>query len=127
MSVGFFGASRLVRSFCWIVIFVVGTTASVAVAGLSEAERITLDQPSCAQMKAYSQDITLLNDEMQNVRKFGQRSRMCDVLGRATTAIGNAVGYMQSHIGECTITADSTDRMATLGRQFETDRRKLCR
>jgi hypothetical protein len=34
-------------------------------------------------MKAYAQDITLLNDEMQNMKKFGTR-RMCVVLERAT-------------------------------------------
>ena len=127
MGCGFFGASRPARSFVLGFILMVATMTNLAEAGLSEAERITLDQPSCAQMKSYSQEITLLNDELQNVRRFGQRSRMCDVLGRATSTIGNTVGYMQSHIGECTITAASTDQMATLGRQFENDRRKLCR
>jgi len=122
-----FRISHRARNGFLIVLLVAAFGAGAAQAGLSEAERLTLDQPSCAEMKAYSQDITLLSDEMQNVRRFGQRGRMCDVLGRARTAIGNAIGYMQSHIGECTITAASTDQMATLGRQFENDRRKLCR
>jgi hypothetical protein len=102
-------------------------TGDPAHAGLSEAERITLDQPACAQMKSFSQDVTLINDEMQNVRRYGQRGRLCDVLARASTTIGSMIGYMQSHIGECTITTDSINNMATLGRQFEGDRRKLCR
>jgi hypothetical protein len=117
---------RLARCSFFIVLFAMTGLANVARAGLSEADRITLDQPACVQMKSYAQDITLLNDEMQNMRKFGTR-RMCDVLGRATTTIGTTVGYMQSHVGECTITAASIDNLATLGRQLETDRRKLCR
>jgi hypothetical protein len=77
-------------------------------------------------MKSYAQDIILLNDEMRNMRRFGDR-RLCDVLGRATTAIGTTVGYMQSHVGECTITAVSINDLATLGRELENDRHKLCR
>jgi hypothetical protein len=127
MTVGVSWISRVARGGCWIGLFLVAGFASPANAGLSEAERITLDQPACAQMKSFSQDITLINDEMQNVRRYGQRSRLCDVLGRASTTIGSMIGYMQSHIGECTITSDSINNMATLGRQFEGDRRKLCR
>ena len=126
MTFDIFGISRTARGGFFIVLFVVTGLAGVAKAGLSEADRITLDQPACVQMKSYAQDITLLNDEMQNMRKFGSR-RLCDVLGRATTAIGTTVGYMQSHIGECTITAASIENLATLGRQLENDRRKLCR
>jgi hypothetical protein len=109
------------------VLFLVTGVSGPATAGLSEAERITLDQPACAQMKSFSQDVTLISDEMQNVRRYGQRGRLCDVLARASTTIGSMIGYMQSHIGECTITTDSINNMATLGRQFEGDRRKLCR
>jgi hypothetical protein len=101
--------------------------AGPASAGLSEADRITLDQPACLQMKSYAQDITLLNDEMQNVRRFGQRSKLCDVLGRSTTTIGNTVGYMQLHVGECTITPEYINQLANLGRDLQNDRRKLCR
>ena len=95
-------------------------------AGLSEAERITLDQPACAQMKAFSQDITLLNDEMQNMRRFGTR-RLCEVLGRSITTIGNTVDYMRSHVGECTITDAKVDDLASSQRTLEADRRKVCR
>ena len=110
-----------------IVLLLMMGAAGPAHAGLSEAERITLEQPACAQMKSFSQDVTLVNDELTNVRRYGQRSRLCDVLARAGTTIGSMIGYMQSHIGECTITTDSINNMATLGRQFEGDRRKLCR
>jgi len=96
-------------------------------AGLSEAERTILEQPACAQMKSFSQDITLLDDELQNVRKFGQRNRLCDVLGRATSAVRDTIYYMQSHVGECNITAASFEKMTILGRQLENDRRKTCR
>jgi hypothetical protein len=116
--------SRVARGgFFFIVLLAITGFATVAEAGLSEADRITLDQPACVQMKAYAQDITLLNDEMQNMKKFGTR-RMCVVLERATTTIGTSVGYMQSHVGECTITAASIDNLA---RSLENDRRKLCR
>jgi hypothetical protein len=118
--------SRPARGGFFIVVLAIAGFATVAKAGLSEADRITLDQPACVQMKAYAQDITLLNDEMQNMKKFGTR-RMCVVLGRATTTIGTTVGYMQSHVGECTITAASINDLATLGRSLENDRRKLCR
>jgi hypothetical protein len=118
--------SRTARRGFFIALFAITGLANVAEAGLSEADRITLDQPACVQMKAYAQDITLLNDEMQNMKKFGTR-RMCVVLGRATTTIGTTVGYMQSHVGECTITAASVNDLATLGRSLENDRRKLCR
>jgi hypothetical protein len=101
--------------------------AGAAHAGLSEADRITLEQPACAQMKSFSQDITLLNDEMQNLKRSRNRRRICDVTGRAVTTIGSTVGYMQSHIGECTITTATIDQMATLGRQLESDRRGVCR
>ncbi len=124
---GIFGISRIARYGTCIGVVWVTAALNPAQAGLSEADRITLDQPACAQMKSYAQDITLLNDELQNVRKFGQRGRLCDVLGRSTSAIGNTVGYMQSHVGECTITTESIEQLATLGRQFEGDRRKLCR
>ncbi len=99
--------------------------APIAEAGLSEADRITLDQPACVQMKAYAQDITLLNDEMQNMKKFGTR-RMCVVLERSITTISTTVGYMQAHIGECTITTTTVNDLATLSRSLENDRRKLC-
>lgn len=122
-----FRMSRLVRTRYLMVVFLGAGVAGVAQAGLSEAERIVLDQPACAQMKSFSQDITLLNDELQNVRRFKQRGKLCDVLGRATTTVGSTVGYMQSHIGECTITVASIDQLATLGRQLENDRRKVCR
>ena len=112
--------------FVFVLLLMMGV-AGPAHAGLSEAERITLEQPACAQMKSFSQDVTLINDEMANVRRYGQRSRLCDVLARAGTTIGSMIGYMQSHIGECTITTESINNMATLGRQFEGDRRKLCR
>jgi hypothetical protein len=95
-------------------------------AGLSEAERITLDQPACAQMKAFSQDITLLNDEMQNMRRFGAR-RLCEVLGRSITTITNTVDYMRSHVGECTITDAKVDDLASSQRTLEADRRRACR
>jgi hypothetical protein len=120
------GISRLARGGFFIVLLGMMGLTTIARAGLSEADRITLDQPACVQMKAYAQDITLLNDEMQNMKKFGTR-RMCDVLGRATTTIGTTVGYMQSHVGECTITAASINDLATLGSQLENDRRKICR
>jgi hypothetical protein len=120
------GFSRPARGGFFIVLLAMTGLATVAKAGLSEADRITLDQPACVQMKAYAQDITLLNDEMQNMKKFGTR-RMCVVLERATTTIGTTVGYMQSHVGECTITAAAIDNLATLGRSLENDRRKLCR
>jgi hypothetical protein len=119
--------SRFARGGFFIVLVVMLGLANPAQAGLSEADRITLEQPACVQMKQFSQDITLINDEMQNVRRLGQRNRMCDVLARATTTIGSTVGYMQSHIGECTITSNSINDLATLGRQLEGDRRKLCR
>jgi hypothetical protein len=126
MSPGMLRMLRRVRN--GLVIAVLGAgSADVALAGLSEAERITLDQPACAQMKSFSRDVTLLNDELQNVRRFKQRGKICDVLGRAATTIGSTVGYMQGHIGECTITPASIDQMATLGRELESDRRKLCR
>jgi hypothetical protein len=130
---GKLGISRMLRilrsspgGFCFVLVLMTWL-AGPAQAGLSEAERITLDQPACAQMKSFSQDVTLINDELTNVRRYGQRSRLCDVLARAGTTIGSMIGYMQSHIGECTITTDSINNMATLGRQFEGDRRKLCR
>jgi hypothetical protein len=126
MTLGIFRISRVARGFFLIVLLAAGA-ADVAKAGLSEAERITLDQPACARMKTFSQDITLLNDELQNVRKFGQRNRMCDVLGRAANSINGTLGYMQSHIGECTITTDSIERLSSQARDFERDRRKLCR
>ena len=126
MTFDIFSISGLARRDFFIVLLAITSIATVAEAGLSEADRITLDQPACVQMKAYAQDITLLNDEMQNMKKFGTR-RMCVVLERATTTIGTTVGYMQSHVGECTITAASIDNLATLGRSLENDRRKLCR
>lgn len=122
-----FRISRVAR--CGFLTVVLATTAAstIARAGLSEAERITLDEPACAQMKSFSRDITLINDEVQNMRRFKERRRLCEVLGRASTTIGSTIGYMQSHIGECTITVASIDQMATLGRQLENDRRKVCR
>lgn len=123
-----FRISRLARGgFLIVVILATAGLANPAWAGLSEAERITLEQPACAQMKSFRQDITLVNDELQNVRRYGQRRRLCEVLGRGSAAIGGMIGYMHAHIGECTITADSIDNMTTLGRQFESDRHKLCR
>jgi hypothetical protein len=123
MTVGILRTSRLALGGIFIVLFAM---TGAARAGLSEAERITLDQPACAQMKSYAQDITLLNDEMQNMRKFGAR-RLCEVLGRSITAISTTVDYRRSHVGECTITeakiADLTDSARTL----ESDRRKVCR
>ena len=109
------------------VLFATLLSTDMAHAGMSEAERIALNQPACVQMKAFSQDITLLNDEMQNLKKSPNRRRFCDVSGRAITTIGSTVGYMQSHIGECTITVAAIDQMAALGRQLEDARRKACR
>ena len=119
------GFSRVARGGSFIALVAVTGFATVAEAGLSEADRITLDQPACVQMKAYAQDITLLNDEMQNMKKFGTR-RMCVVLERSITTISTTVGYMQAHIGECTITAATVNDLATLSRSLENDRRKLC-
>jgi hypothetical protein len=107
------------------VVMVLAMTG-VARAGLTEAERITLDQPACAQMKAFSQDITLLNDEMQNMQRFGSR-RLCEVLGRSITTISNTVDYMRSHVGECTITDAKVDDLFSSQRKLEADRRKVCR
>ncbi len=101
--------------------------AQSAKAGPSEAERLTLEQPACAQMKSYSQDITLLNDELQNIRRSPNRRRLCDVLGRSVTTVGDTVQYMRSHVGECTITTSTTEQMATLAAQLDTDRRRVCR
>jgi hypothetical protein len=126
MTLGIFRNSRLARGFL-VMVFLAAGAADVAQAGLSEAERITLDQPACARMKTFRQDITLINDEMANVRKFGQRGRLCDVLGRAATSINGTLDYMQSHIGECTITTASIDQLTSQARDFERDRRKLCR
>jgi hypothetical protein len=126
MTFDIFSSSHQARGGFFIVLLAITSLAPVAEGGLSEADRITLDQPACVQMKAYAQDITLLNDEMQNMKKFGTR-RMCVVLERATMTIGTTVGYMRSHVGECTITAASIDNLATLGRSLENDRRKLCR
>jgi hypothetical protein len=53
--------------------------------------------------------------------------RVYEVTIAASTTIGSMIGYMQSHIGECTITSEPINDMATLGRQFEGDRRKFCR
>jgi len=114
--------SRLALGGALVVVVMTG----VARAGLSEAERITLDQPACAQMKAFSQDITLLNDEMQNMRKFGTR-RLCEVLGRSITSISNTVEYMRLHVGECTITDAKVDDLFSSQRKLEGDRRKICR
>ena len=108
-------------------VIIVMAMTGVARAGLSEAERITLDQPACAQMKSFSQDVTLVNDELTNVRRYGQRSRLCDVLARAGTTIGSMIGYMQSHIGECTITDAKIDDLFSSQRKLEADRRKVCR
>ena len=119
------GFSRPVLGGFFIALVTMTGLATNAEAGLSEADRITLDQPACVQMKAYAQDITLLNDEMQNMKKFGTR-RMCVVLERPITTISTTVGYMQAHVGECTITAASIANLATLGRSLENDRHKLC-
>ncbi len=120
------GFSHQARRGFFIVLVTVTGFAAIAEAGLSEADRITLDQPACVQMKAYAQDITLLNDEMQNMKKFGTQ-RMCVVLERSITTISTTVGYMQAHVGECTITAATVNDLATLSRSLENDRRKLCR
>jgi hypothetical protein len=123
MAVGILRTSRFALGGVFIVLFVM---TGAARAGLSEAERITLDQPACAQMKSYAQDITLLNDEMQNMRQFGTR-RLCEVLGRSITAISTTVDYMRSHIGECTITDAKIADLADSARTLEADRRKVCR
>ena len=123
-------SSRVFRAFKATLFAIAGCSLGFAVtanAGLSEAERLTLEQPACAQMKSYSQDITLLNDEMQNVRRSPNRRRLCDVLRRSVTTIGNTIEYMRVHVGECTITTPTTDQMANLLRQLDTDRRKVCR
>jgi hypothetical protein len=96
-------------------------------AGLSEADRVTLEQPACAQMRSYSQDITLLNDEMQNLKRSRDRRRTCEVIRRAVSTIGDTVGYMRFHVGECTITSSTTEQMADLLRQLDSDRRRTCR
>lgn len=126
MGSNYLTGSRTWRSFSWMVVFL-SCGPGGAKAGLSEAERTILEQPACAQMKSFSQDITLLDDELQNVRKFGQRNRLCDVLGRATSTVRDTIYYMQSHVGECNITAASFEKMTILGRQLENDRRKTCR
>jgi hypothetical protein len=126
MTFDIFSSSHQARRGFFIVLVAMTGFATVAKAGLSEADRITLDQPACVQMKAYAQDITLLNDEMQNMKKFGTR-RMCVVLERSITTISTTVGYMQAHVGECTITAATVNDLATLSRSLENDRRKLCR
>src|ERR1700712_2307578 len=92
-----FRTSRLAQGGFFFVLFAAAGFASAARAGLSEADRVTLEQPACAQMRSFSQDITLLNDEMQNVRRSPNRRRLCDVLERTVTTIGNTVDYMQSH------------------------------
>jgi hypothetical protein len=125
MNSRIFRTFRRARGSFFVILVAAIGVANVARAGLSEADRITLDQPACVQMKSYAQDITLLNDEMQNMRKFGGR-RLCDVLGRSVTTIGNTVEYMRSHVGECTITDASIGDRATSARQLEADRRKLC-
>jgi hypothetical protein len=122
-----FHTSRLAQGGFFFVLLAATGIATAARAGLSEADRITLEQAACAQMRSFSQDITLLNDEMQNVRRSPNRRRLCDVLGRSVTTIGNTVDYMHSHIGECTITAASMDQMAVLGRSIDGDRRRVCR
>lgn len=122
-----FNAGRRVGRCIFLTIAVLWSGLGTAAAGLSEAERTTLDQPACAQMKSFSREITLLDDEMQNVRRFGQRSRICDVLGRTTGTIGSMLDYMQLHVGECTITSASIEQMSNLGRQIDGDRRRLCR
>jgi hypothetical protein len=127
MKVGYFSRPAAATGIIFTLLFVVLGFVRIAGAGLSEADRITLEQPACAQMKSFSQDITLLNDEMQNLKRSKNRRRVCDVVGRAVTTIGSTVGYMQSHIGECTITVATIDQMATLGRQLEDDRRRACR
>ena len=121
-----FGVLRLARRGFFIALIAMTGTADLAQAGLTEAERITLDQPACAQMKSYAQDITLLNDEMQNMRRFGAR-RLCEVLGRSITAIGNTVDYMRSHVGECTITDAKIADLADSARTLKSDRHKVCR
>jgi hypothetical protein len=126
MTFDIFSSSHQARRGFFIVLVAMTGFATVAKAGLSEADRITLDQPACVQMKAYAQDITLLNDEMQNMKKFGTR-RICVVLERSITTISTTVGYMQAHVGECTITAATVNDLATLSRSLENDRRKLCR
>jgi hypothetical protein len=126
MTFDTFSISCPARGGFFIILLAITGFASVAEAGLSEADRITLDQPACVQMKAYAQDITLLNDEMQNMKKFGTR-RMCVVLERSITTLSTTVGYMQAHVGECTITAATVNDLATLSRSLENDRRKLCR
>ena len=120
------GILRVLRFALGVALIFLLAMPVTASAGLSEAERITLDQPACAQMKSFSQDITLINDEMQNMRRFGTR-RLCQVLGRSITTINNTVDYMRSHVGECTITDDKIDDLAGSARKLEGDRRKVCR
>ena len=120
----FTSTARLCLLLIGLLMMALGGSAG---AGLSEADRITLDQPACVQMKTYSQDITLLNDEMQNLKRAPSHRRFCDVTGRAVLTIGNTVDYMRSHIGECTITADSTSQLAVLGRGIASDRGRTCR
>jgi hypothetical protein len=100
--------------------------AGVSQAGLLDAERAILDQAACAQMRTYSQDITLLNDEMQNLKRTRDRRRTCEVIRRAVSTMGDAAAYMRAHIGECTITSASTEQMADLVRKMEIDGR-ACR
>jgi hypothetical protein len=125
MTFDAFSISRTLRGFFIVLVTITGLETA-AEAGLSEADRITLDQPACVQMKAYAQDITLLNDELQNMKKFGTR-RICVVLERSITTINTTVGYMQAHVGECTITAATVNDLATLSQSLENNRRKLCR
>src|ERR1700709_1008403 len=114
------GIFRFARCGFLTIVLVAMAASNGARAGLSEAERITLDQPACAQMKAFSRDITLINDEMQNMRRFGTR-RLCEVLGRSITTISNTVDYMRSHIGECTITDAKIDDLFSSQRKLEGD------
>ncbi len=127
MNVQIFWSFNVLGRTTLAVVLLATGSAEVANAGLSEAERLTLEQPACAQMKSYSQDITLLNDEMQNVRRSPNRRRLCDVLQRSVTTIGTTIEYMRIHVGECTITTVTTDQMANLLGQLDTDRRKVCR
>ena len=51
------GFSRPLHGGFLIFVLAITGLATIAEAGLSEADRITLDQPACVQMKAYAQDI----------------------------------------------------------------------
>lgn len=111
-------------------IFYVCAVLSIATgsarAGLSDDERKLLDQPACIEMKTYSQDITLIQEAMQNARRNRSGRKMCDLAERAVILLGSALGYMRSHVGQCTITQAAIDQLRAQAQELETARRRGC-